>query len=200
MQQEFKSESLKLIIRKDSTALIANVDFKLPDNIGCSQVSLSFSTIFCFYVSQKRVAVQIINYINDEIPMIQVDLQSIGLDYKVQYDSPEYTLFTYIHQSETSFVIMKLYKHINQYQVNMLTAGDFGVSSIFIQNYFAFFESDNNVLNILFINTLSNTLNLYRGKVNLEDYGMHKLKTLNDSVSLNSINKLIWRIDCRNQM
>jgi hypothetical protein len=141
-----------------------------------------------------------INFINDEISMKQVDLQSIGMDYKVQYDGPDYALFTMIHSSQTSIGVLKVFKHINQYQMSLLMASDFGVYSLYIQNYFAFYKSDENILVIFLVNTITNTLNLYRGLVDLENYALTKMKTINDSISLKEVNKLIWKIVCRNQM
>jgi hypothetical protein len=180
--------------------LIASVEFRLDEGIHCTEVALSFTTIYCYYVSEKRMAVQMINFINEEIPLKEIDLQSIGLKYKVQYDCPEYAVFTYIHRSRTAIAIIKVFKNINQYKINLLTAADFGVSSLYIENYFALYKTDEETLVIFLVNTITNTLNLFRGKLELKEFVQTKLKTVNDSISLGEVSKFIWRIDCRNQM
>lgn len=180
--------------------MVATVEFKLDEDARCNAVTLSFSYIYCFFSSQKRLAVQMINFIDDEMGHREVDLQSIGLMYMVLVDTDDYVILSYIHRSETIIIITKIFKNRNDYRSMIVSGGNFGVSSLYIQAYFALYKTDEETITIFVINPNSNSLNFYRAKLDIETFTSKQLITVNNGISLQEVNKFIWKIQCRNQM
>ena len=180
--------------------MIGNVEFQLKSRVACSEIALSFSNVFCFYVSQSRIAVQIINFLNDEVSLKSIDLQTIGKSYKIIQDNDEYAILSFIHSSETSIVILKLFKNRNHYSLMLFTALDFSLPNIYVQHIFTLYKTDEEILNLFFINRNSNTLILHRVKFDFKNFTKSTFRTVNDEINLNAVNKFIWKIQCRNQM
>lgn len=168
--------------------------------MACSEIALSFSNVFCFYVSQSRIAVQIMNFLNDEVSMKQIDLQTIGKSYKIIEDNDEFAILSFIHSSETSIGLLKLFKKDNNYKIMLLTPADFFLPNMYVQHIFTLYKTNEEILTIFFINRNANSLVLHRMKLDMENFTKTTLKTINDIINLNPISKFIWKIQCRNQM
>lgn len=180
--------------------LVATIEFRLTQDANCVAVTLSFGYIYCFFSSQKRLAVQMINFIDDEMSHHEVDMLSIGQQYLVLVDTDNYVIVSSIHRSETNIIITKIFKDRNDYRSMILSSGDFGVSSLYVQGYFALYKTDEETIVVFVVNPNSNTLNLYRAHLDIETFTNTPLKTINNNISLMEVNKFVWKIQCRHQI
>lgn len=180
--------------------LIAKAQFKLESGTTCAEITLSFQYIYCFYVSQSRLAVQILNFLDLEISPREVDMQFIGTRYQVLLDTDDWVVVSYVHRSQTNILITKIFKNRNDYKSMLLSAGEFGVASLYVFAYFSFYKTDEETLVVFTTNTSTNSLLLYRAKVDLENFTRTTLKTINNNFPLGEVNKFIWMIQCRQQM
>lgn len=176
------------------------MDIDLDPGIFCEQVAVSFSCFYCFFFSENRMAVKIINFLQEDVVPVIVDIISIGFRYKVIFETPEYAILSSVHRSKTSIVIQKFYKTKNAYNAMLITPVNFGVSTLSIYDYFILYRDDEQNLYIFLSTTYVNSLILYRSHFNVKEFTNKKLTTIRDLISLNKVDKFIWNIQCRNRV
>lgn len=173
-----------------------DIHFDLPQESKCEHMALNSSNLYCFYWKERFNMVQIrsIKYADQE----PVDLKTsvFGKKYKVLLDNALFVVFMFRHISGTGLEIVRVDKQRDFYDQVYIGSADLGSFNLFVTDFTVYFNSENNILSLILINNMSQSLYIYTAFFTAQNMELQKIRTINDSFDLFPLDPTIWGIQC----
>lgn len=184
------------VFEKKTGRLKVDISFDLEEESSCVHLSITNSSLYCMYFlgSEHLVQTRSIKY-SDQAPT-NLRTADFGRDYQVLVDNAIYLVFLNKNLSATGFEIVKVHKGANFYERVYVQSEDLGEVSLFIHEFAAYYNSDNNILSLLLVNSMSQTLHIFTAFFIPNDMNLQKIKTINDAFDLSPLDPTIFGISC----
>jgi hypothetical protein len=140
------------------------------------------------------VQIQSIKYSDQK--KVDLKMGNFGTNYQVLIDNAMYLIFLNKNLSGTGFEIIKIHKQPNFFERVFIKGEDFGIQNIFINQFAAFYNSENNILSLILVNSLHHSLSIYTAFFLPNEMNLQKIKTINDSFDLFPLDPTITGISC----
>lgn len=173
-----------------------DIAFVLEAESKCEHMSINNSSIYCFYLRGRFNMVQIRSIKYPEQKEIDLKTSVFGKKYKVLIDNAMYVVFIFKHLSGTGMEILKIDKQRNFFDQVFIKSNDLGSLNLFVTDFAVYFNSDSNILSLLLINNMNQSLYVYTAFFTANNMDLQKIRTINDSFDLFPLDPTIWGIQC----